>query len=73
MQEEIYKKFEKTFKNLGRIVQKRMKNGDLKFQIIPPKREDSEEVNDPMKIPEKDVTGKEQRGDEEPQAVEKSL
>lgn len=46
-QEEIYKKFEKAIQGYGRIVQKRLKGGDLKFQILPPK---------PVATPENNVT-----------------
>lgn len=35
----MYKKIEKAVEGNGRIIQKRVKGGDLRFQIIPPKSE----------------------------------
>lgn len=37
LQEEIFKKFETAFEGEGKIMQKRIKNGDLKFAVQPPK------------------------------------
>jgi hypothetical protein len=51
-----------------------MKNGILKFQIIPPKRDDSTEANDGNDSKEEhDDTGKEETDNEKPKAVKESM
>lgn len=43
LQENIFKKMEESLKTDGRILQKRSKGNELKFQIIPPKQQNSQE------------------------------
>lgn len=50
MQERLYKEFEKEFQGKARFLQKRVKGGDIKFQLLPTKEaleEGASQTKDP--------------------------